>query len=126
MKRFLMIGFLVLAACENKAADVKTEDKPVAADNTKKNERDKGNTTTPTDQAENETDRNITKDIRAALMKKDELSVNAKNVKVVTNDGNVTLRGPVADEKEKTTIVAAVTEVTGVKKVDNQLEIAAK
>jgi hyperosmotically inducible periplasmic protein len=120
----LTIGSLLMIACD-KPAEVKDDQKPVASDNTKMNERDRdGKTTTPGDQGENEADRGITKDVRAALMKKDELSTNAKNVKVVTNGGNVTLRGPVKDEAEKTSIVAVVTEVPGVKKVDNQLEIA--
>ncbi len=120
----LTVGALLLIACD-KSAEVKNDQKPVASDNTKMNERDRdGNTTTPGDQAENEADRGITKDIRAALVKKDDLSVNAKNVKVVTNAGNVTLRGPVKDEAEKNSVVAAVLEVPGVKKVDNQLEIA--
>jgi hyperosmotically inducible protein len=120
----MTVGCLLVLACD-KPAEVKQDQKPVASDNTKMNERDRdGNTTTPGDQAENEADRGITKEIRAALVKKEELSVNAKNVKVVTNDGNVTLRGPVKDETEKSTIVAAVLEVPGVKKVDNQLEIA--
>lgn len=118
------VGALLLVACD-KPSEAKRDEKPVASDNTKMNERDRdGNTTTPGDQAENEADRTISKDIRAALVKKDELSVNAKNVKVVTNGGNVTLRGPVKDEAEKNTVVAAVLEVPGVKKVDNQLEIA--
>jgi hyperosmotically inducible periplasmic protein len=120
----LTFGALLLIACD-KPAEGKHDEKPVASDNTKMNERDRnGNTTTPGDQAENEADRTITKDIRAALVKKDDLSVNAKNVKVVTNAGNVTLRGPVKDEAEKSSIVAVVMEVPGVKKVDNQLEIA--
>src|SRR5215216_5538538 len=120
----LTVGALSILACD-KPAEVKQDQKPVASDNTKMNQRDReGNTTTPGDQAENEADRGITKEIRAALVKKEDLSVNAKNVKVITNAGNVTLRGPVKDEAEKTTVVAAVMEVPGVKKVDNQLEVA--
>ena len=120
----LTVGCLLVLACD-KPAEVKQDEKPVASDNTKMNERDRdGKTTTPGDQAENEADRGITKEIRAALVKKEDLSTNAKNVKVVTNGGHGTLRGPVKDEAEKTTSVAAVMEVPGVKKVDNQLEIA--
>jgi len=120
----MLASSMLIVACD-KGAEVKDDKKTVASDNTKMNERDKdGNTTTPGDQAENETDRGITKEVRSALMKKDDLSTNAKNVKIVTNGGNVTLRGPVKDEAEKSTIVAAVLEVPGVKKVDNQLEIA--
>ena len=51
------------------------------------------------------------------------LSVNGKNVKIITSDGTVTLRGPVKDDKEKAEIEAKAKRVAGVKKVDNQLEI---
>jgi osmotically-inducible protein OsmY len=45
-------------------------------------------------------------------------------VKIITNDGIVTLRGPVKSEKEKVDIEAKAKQVSGVKRVDNQLEIA--
>jgi len=51
-------------------------------------------------------------------------STNAKNVKIITNEGTVTLRGPVKSDKEKAEIEAKAKRVAGVKKVDNQLEIA--
>ncbi len=96
-----------------------------AADNTARNERDRGGETkTPGDQAENETDRKITQDVRRAITSDDALSTNAQNVKVITDNGTVTLRGPVKSEKEKTEIENKAKQVAGVKKVDNQLEIA--
>ncbi len=76
------------------------------------------------DQSENEADRTITQNIRQALTADDSLSTNAKNVKIITNDGTVTLRGPVKSDKEKVEIEAKAKQVAGVKKVDNQLEIA--
>jgi len=99
----------------------------VEADNTGKNVRDRdGATKTPGDQSENEADRTITQNIRKAIEADDSLSTDAKNVKVITSDGKVTLRGPVKSDKEKADIAAKAKEVAGVKNVDNQIEIASK
>ena len=81
-------------------------------------------TKTPTDQAENEADRTITQNVRKAITNDDSLSTDAKNVKVITNDGNVTLRGPVKSNQEKTEVENKAKQITGVKQVDNQLEVA--
>jgi hyperosmotically inducible periplasmic protein len=97
-----------------------------AADNTAKNERDRQPAAvTPGDQNENETDRKITQEIRQHVVDTDELSLSAKNVKIVTADGNVTLRGPVKTAQEKADIARIAQKVSGVKRLDNQLEIAA-
>src|SRR4029077_16877463 len=81
-------------------------------------------TKTAGDQSENEADRTITQSIRKAITADDSLSANAKKRKIITNDGTVTLRGPVKSEKEKADIEAKAKQVAGVKSVDNQLEIA--
>jgi hypothetical protein len=65
-------------------------------DNTGKNVRDRdSNNLTPLDQSESESDRTITQEIRKAVMADDSLSTNAKNIKIITINGVVTLRGPV-------------------------------
>jgi osmotically-inducible protein OsmY len=72
------------------------------ADNTKVNTRDRAKGAATADQQkENTTDREITQKIRRALMDDKTLSTYAHNVKVITQDGHVTLKGPVqtADEK---------------------------
>lgn len=97
----------------------------VPADNTKKNERDRGETLTPMDQAENDADRTITQRVRQAVVGKDGLSTNAKNVKIITANGVVTLRGPVQTTSEKADIASIAQGTDGVTRVDNQLEIAA-
>jgi len=98
-----------------------------AADNTDKNERDRDDKTlTPTDQGESTADRTITQQIRQGVVGADEVSAGAKNVKIITVDGVVTLRGPVESVTEKTNIAALANKVEGVKRVDNQLEVAAK
>jgi len=97
----------------------------VEPDNSGRNVRDRNNATqTAGDQSENEADRTITQSLRKAIADDDSISTNEKNVKVVTIDGTVTLRGPVKSEKEKADIGAKAKQIAGVKKVDNQLETA--
>ena len=93
-------------------------------DNTGKNIRDRsGETLTPGDQGTTKEDIEITRQIRKALMDKSELSTTAKNVKVITTSGKVTLRGPVNSAEEQQAIGAIAQGVPGVTSVDNQLEV---
>ena len=78
----------------------------------------------PREQVESEADRGVTQRIRQALMDDDSLSTNAKNIKIITANGVVILRGTVNSEKEKGDIGKKAKDVTGVKNVDNQLETA--
>ncbi|MGJ0515514.1 MAG: BON domain-containing protein [Methylomicrobium sp.] len=95
-------------------------------ENTERNVRDRGETTlTPEDQLQNEGDLQITASIRQAITDDDSLSVNAHNVKVITRNGTVTLRGPVDSEAEKTRLQAIAQKTSGVNQVDNQLETEA-
>jgi len=97
------------------------------ADNTGKNVRDRPEAAlTPGDQGNSESDREITRNIRRALTKSDELSTTAKNIKIITINGKVTLRGPVANEQEQQAIATAAQGVSGVNALDNQLEVKAK
>ena len=96
----------------------------VPADNTAKNARDRGGATmTPTDQKENEADRTTTQKIRQGVMAADGLSIAAQNVKIITADGRVTLRGPVKSAEERTRVVAIAVNVAGADNVDDQLEV---
>lgn len=95
-----------------------------APDNTGKNVRDRGgDTLTAGDQSEDEADRTLTQRIRQAVVDDDSLSTTAKNIKIVTVNGMVTLRGPVNSEAEKAAIAAKAQQLAGANKVDNQLEI---
>src|SRR5450432_5928 len=72
------------------------------ADNTDKNKRDRtGQTITAGDQSNSRDDIDLAAAIRRAVVKDDKLSMMAKNVKIITNSGEVTLRGPVKSEAEK-------------------------
>jgi osmotically-inducible protein OsmY len=78
------------------------------------------------DQGESKADLGITQQIRKAVMGHKDLSMDAKNVKIITQDGVVTLRGPVKSAEEKATIADVSKKTKGVKRVDNQLEVAAQ
>jgi osmotically-inducible protein OsmY len=95
-----------------------------APDNTGRNVRDRdGTTLTPGDQSESQADLALTQRIRQAIVADDSLSTTAHNVKIITSDGVVTLRGPVNSDQEKTKIAAVAKNIAGVKQVDNQLEV---
>jgi hyperosmotically inducible protein len=80
-------------------------------------------TKTGENQSENKADRTITQNIRDIVKADNSLSTNAMNVKIITKQGMVTLRGTVKNEQEKNAIEAKAKRVKGVKNVDNQLEI---
>jgi hyperosmotically inducible protein len=94
-------------------------------DNTTVNKRDE---TKPTaDQQKNDRpDEQITRDIRRSIISDKSLSTYAKNIKIITQNGNVTLRGPVRSDQEKQTVEAKANEVAGADHVKSEIEIAAK
>lgn len=123
---------LVTMACEQNAPVTATDTRSgttgtvpaFPADNSARNERDRdGSTMTPLDQKENETDLALTQKIRQEVVGADGLSMSAKNIKIISADGIVTLRGPVKSAEERTRIVAIATAVAGADKVDDQLEV---
>jgi len=75
------------------------------------------------EQSNAKTDVELTREIRRAVVKDHSLSMLAHNVKIVTANGSVTLRGPVKTEEEKTTIASKAQQIAGADKVDNQLEV---
>jgi hyperosmotically inducible protein len=98
------------------------ETQQTAADNTKKN---KDQTSPTADQQKmNPADRAITQKIRKAIHEDNSLSNYAHNIKIITQDGKVTLRGPVRSEEEKNNLQAKAAAVAGQDNVTNQLEIA--
>ena len=99
---------------------------PIAPDNSGTNQRDRsGVTQTPIDQGNGQDDLRVTQQIRQALVGHDGLSFTAKNIKVMTQAGRVTLRGPVESASERSVIEDIATEAAGNGHVDNQLEVAA-
>lgn len=93
-------------------------------DNTARNRRDVGtDAQTPMQQGESEADLRITADIRKAVVDREELSLNAKNCKIITRNGVVTLRGPVQSGAERDWIETCAKAAAGVTNVVNELEV---
>jgi hyperosmotically inducible protein len=97
------------------------------ADNTKVNQRDQ-NASEPTadQQKNNRSDRDITQEIRKAITNDKSLSTYAHNIKVVTQNGQVTLKGPVRSDEEKRAIEAKAAEIAGENKVTSELAVKPK
>jgi len=94
-------------------------------DNSKVNKEDRQPGAVTADQQKmNTSDRELTKKIRQAIMADKSLSTYAHNVKIISQNGSVTLKGPVRSDAEKATIQAKATEIAGsADKVDNQISI---
>ena len=96
-------------------------------DNTKVNERDRGTSQPTADKQTNDrTDTGITVAIRRAIVADKSLSTYAHNIKVITQNGAVTLKGPVRSEEEKKAIEAKAVEVAGAGHVTTDVSIAPK
>jgi hyperosmotically inducible periplasmic protein len=121
----LFSAVLIVGCGKNKSEDRQVSQASVEPDNTGRNVRDRNDQNkTAGDQSESEADRTISQNIRQAITADDSLSTNGKNVKIITINGTVTLRGPVKSDQEKSAIGAKAQQIAGVKNVDNQLEIA--
>ena len=121
MKRtILTLAYLSAFSLSALAAD----DEKSKPDNTATNERDRsGETKTSGDQSNSSADLKITQAIRHALMKDRELSTTAKNIKVITADGQVTLRGPVKTAQEKAKVDQIARSAAGGAQIDDQLDV---
>jgi osmotically-inducible protein OsmY len=127
-----LLAIAVLAAggvggvgCEKKSERASTTETTggTIPDNTRMNERDRDRSAaTPMDQKNNADDLETTQAIRKAVMADDSLSATAKNVKIITENGVVTLRGVVKTEAEKKAIEAKARSV-GSERVDNQIDV---
>ena len=96
-----------------------------APDNTKVNQADRAKGAVTADQQkENATDRDLAKRIRQSVVADKSLSTYAHNVKIVAQGGQVTIKGPVRSEAEKTAIETKATEIAGPGKVSNEITIA--
>jgi hypothetical protein len=105
--------------------DAATDNEGTPPDNTAVNERDAdGDHPTPLDQGQGEADVQRTADIRSKVMEIEDLSINGQNVKIITNNGHVTLRGPVASAAERAAIEKIAVDVAGAGQVTNELEVA--
>ena len=93
-------------------------------DNSALNARDRsGETKTSGTQSNDSGDLKLTAAIRNAIVKDDSLTMTAKNVKIITEGGTVTLRGPVQNAAEKSKIEQLAASAASGAKIDNQLEV---
>jgi hyperosmotically inducible periplasmic protein len=98
-----------------------------APDNTKMNQRDKNKAEPTADQQkENQPDRELARQIRRSIVQDKSLSSYAHNVKIIAQNGVVTLKGPVRSDEEKTAVEAKASEIAGADKVTSQLEVKPK
>lgn len=103
---------------------VQAQDEPAKPDNTKVNKRDRSKGEPTADQQkENANDRQLARKIRRAIVTDKSLSTYAHNVKVIVQDGAVTLKGPVHTEEEKHAIEAKAAEVAGAGKITNEISV---
>lgn len=125
--RKLLISAMLGSGTLLVAQQPSTQDAPPAADNTKTNQRDQDpNQPTADQQKNNASDQEITQKIRKAIMNDKALSTYAHNVKVITQNGQVTLKGPVRSDDEKQSIEAKAAEIAGQNNVISALEVKAK
>jgi len=120
MKRTL----LILACLSGVSVAAIAADDKTKPDNTEINERDRSRETqTSGDQSNSSADLKVTQAIRQALMKDSELSTTAKNIKIITDNGQVTLRGPVKNAQEKAKIDQLARSAAGGAKIADQLDV---
>ena len=97
------------------------------ADNTQRNSSEQNkDTNTAEKRSSSKDDLALTQKIRQAVMKDGSLSMNAKNVKIIAQNGKITLKGPVESQQEKDVIATKAGEIAGKDNVDDQLEVKAK
>jgi osmotically-inducible protein OsmY len=126
LPRFIALaGILTAGLCASALPNLlRAQDAP-KADNTKVNKQDRTPGAVTADQQKNNlTDRQLTQQIRKAVVADKTLSTYAHNVKIVAQNGAVTLKGPVRSEDEKKTIVAKAGEIAGAGKITDELSIA--
>jgi osmotically-inducible protein OsmY len=120
----MLVGTCLLTGAWALAQDGSQQPAP---DNTKVNQRDRDSSRQTADQQkENPSDRDITQQIRKAVMNDKSLSSYSHNVKIISENGTVTLKGPVRSEEEKQALAGKAAEVVGADKVTNQLEVQPK
>jgi hyperosmotically inducible periplasmic protein len=118
---FLMVMFILAAFLGNIQGVCLAQ----PADNTKINKRDVSATELTADQqGQTEEDIEITQKIRQAVVNNESLSINAQNVKIITIDRVVTLKGPVKSEEEKMAIEEKAAQIAGKENVRNEIDIA--
>jgi len=123
--RTLLVGVMMMGSFGILGAQQDNNASQVPADNTKVDQRDRSqNEPTAEQQKDNSSDRQLTAQIRRAIVKDKSLSSTAHNVKIIAQNGSVTLKGPVKSEEEKQAVESKATEIAGAGKVNSELQVA--
>jgi hyperosmotically inducible protein len=126
-RSFLWVGLLLLGGGTLVLAQDAAGQNAPASDNTKMNQPDQNrNEATADQQPNNRSDRDITQQVRTAIVADKDLSTYAHNVKVITQNGQVTLKGPVRSEDEKHAVEQKAAGVAGEGKVTSELTVKPK
>jgi hyperosmotically inducible protein len=100
------------------------QDQQSPRDTTSVNKTDRAPGAQTADQQSNRrSDLDVTRQIRRAIVNDKSLSTYAHNIKVITQHGQVTLKGPVRTEDEKRAVEAKAAEVAGAANVTNQVSV---
>jgi hyperosmotically inducible periplasmic protein len=131
MKHILKVAsqmlLLAVALAFASAAALGQDSAAPAADNSNVNQRDKNKAEPTADQQkENQPDRELARQIRRSIVHDKSLSTYAHNVKIIAQNGMVTLKGPVRSEEEKTAVEAKAGDIAGKDKVTSELEVKPK
>lgn len=122
----LLVGALVVMVPPidvraERTADTKDQ---TQVDNTGINKRDRAeNSKTSDSQNMDREDTELIAKVRRAIVDNDKLSLDAQNIKIMAENGKVTLRGPVDTAKEKTVVGNLAKQIAGMENVDNKLEV---
>ena len=126
-RSFLLISLLLLSCAGLTLAQDSAGQNAPASDNTKINQRDRNpNEPTADQQSNNRSDRDIAQQVRQAIIADKAFSTYAHNVKVIAQNGQVTLKGPVRSDDEKRAVEAKATAIAGDGKVTSELTVEPK
>lgn len=124
--RIWVAGSVLLGGAVALSAQQTESSTQAAPDNTKVNKRDRARSEPTADQAkENTSDREMMRKIRRALMEDKSLSTYAHNVKVISQNGKVTLKGPVRSDEEKSAVESKANEIAGSGNVTSEITVKA-
>ena len=118
----LLLVVFVLAWAQDSTSTSQT-----AGDNSKVNQQERQPSEPTADQQKNNrSDLDITREIRQSLTQDKSLSTYAHNVKVIAQNGKVTLKGPVRSDDEKTAVLAKAAEVAGQTNINDEMTVVPK
>jgi hyperosmotically inducible periplasmic protein len=126
-RRVLFVSLLLLGCGTLMLAQDSAGQSAPSSDNTKINQRDQNPNEPTADQQKNDrSDRDITQQVRQAIIADKTFSTYAHNVKVITQNGQVTLKGPVRSDDEKRSVEAKAAAIAGDGKVSSELTVKPK